>query len=141
MSMKVFLDSSVVVAALISSQGGSAKIFSLCEAGVLRGYISNDVVEEVQTVIDRKIPELGKYFSQLIKISKIKLAKNPSSETKKMAKNWISDPNDVAILAAAKEAEVDYLITLDVRHFIKDRQVAIKSGLKIVTPAEFLNDL
>ncbi len=49
----------------------------------------------------------------------------------------IVDRKDAPILAAAQSANVDFLITLDKRHFLnpKTRQ---KVMLKVVSPIEFL---
>jgi predicted nucleic acid-binding protein len=49
----------------------------------------------------------------------------------------VIDPDDAPILAAAKQASMDYLVTLDVRHFHTDRVKAFLP-VPIVTPAEFL---
>lgn len=136
--MKIFLDSSVLISVMISSTGGSAKVLELCEGGFLNGYISDDVVQEVTRVIDRKLPELKRDFLKLIKVTKLSVLKKIPGAIKKQAALWISDPKDVDILAAAKHLEVDFLLTLDIRHFITDVSVAKKSGLRILTPAEFL---
>jgi len=45
-------------------------------------------------------------------------------------------PKDAAILAAAMRAGVDYLVTLDRRHFLDDPEVARRSGLRIGAPGD-----
>lgn len=138
MKIKIFIDSSVIIAALLSSDGGSAKIFKLCEAGTAEGWISNKVMEEVSRTIKRKFPELKPCFYQLLKAAGVKISKNPSRNIIKKAEGWIKDHNDAPILAAAKLAKVDVILTLDIRHFIKDTDVAKKSSMQIMTPGEFL---
>lgn len=134
--MKIFLDSSVVVSALISDIGASAKLFALCEAGNLEGFISKDVLDEVLDVIKRKFPPFREDFLQRVKIFKI--VKKANKKQLKLAAHWIKDPNDIKILVGAKNADVDYLLTLDVKHFINDQEVTKKSGLRILTPGAFL---
>ena len=136
--MKVFFDSSVIIAALLSPDGSSAKILGMCEAGLVKGFISNQVKEEIEKVIVRKFPEFMKFFRAILKISKLKIVKNPGMVRIKEARRWIADVNDAPILAAAKMANIDALLTLDIRHFIKDERVMKKSGLSIMTPADFL---
>lgn len=138
MKIKIFIDSSVIIAALLSSDGGSAKIFKLCEGGIAESWISNTVMGEVARNIKRKFPELKPCFYQLLKTTGIKISKNPSKNMMKEAESWIKDKNDAPILAAAKLAKVDVVLTLDIRHFIKDTDVARKSGMQIMTPGEFL---
>lgn len=48
---------------------------------------------------------------------------------------------DAPIVAAAKKAEVDYLITLDRRHLLQPPDVALKSGLNITLPVELLHKI
>jgi hypothetical protein len=46
-------------------------------------------------------------------------------------------PDDAPILAAAKHEPIDYLVTLNTRHF-SSPQVRAFLSVPIVTPAEFL---
>lgn len=136
--IRVFFDSSVLIAAMISDIGGSAKILIYLEAGFFEGYISKQVVDEVSTVIARKLPEINDKFKDLLKFSKLKIVPAIKAEFLKKAEKWISDTNDVPILAAAKQVSADVVLTLDLRHFIHDPEVAKKSGMTILTPGEFL---
>lgn len=136
--IKIFIDSSVLIAGLISDDGASAKILSFCEGGIIEGWISDQVIEEVEKNIQRKIPQILNGFRELKLKSGLKVLKNLNSSIIKKAGEWIKDKNDVPILAAAKQLEVDVLLTLDLRHFIKDLNVSRKSGLKITTPGKFL---
>lgn len=139
MAHKIFFDSSVLIAALLSETGASAKLIATCESGSLEGFISQDVLNEVLEVIKRKFPHFKQEFLQRIKV--LTIVKAASKPKLKFAKNWIKDPNDVQILLGAKEAKADYLLTLDIKHFIKDKDVSKKSGLKILTPGDFLESL
>jgi predicted nucleic acid-binding protein len=138
--MRIFLDSSVVIAALLSETGASAKILVLCETGILEGVITNEVKDEILKVVRKKFPEAGECVKELIgKCCKIVKAKPKKSF--KNPEKWIADPDDVKILLGAKSAKADYTITLDLKHFIRDPNVSKRSGLEITTPAEFLKIL
>ncbi|MEK7673092.1 MAG: PIN domain-containing protein [Patescibacteria group bacterium] len=136
--IKIFIDSSVLISAMISDEGASAKILSFCEGEVMEGWISLKVLEEVERTIKKKVPEILPKFEKLKLSSNLQILKKLDSEVLKKADKWISDKNDVPILAAAKQLAVDALLTLDLRHFIKDLNVTKKSGLEILTPGEFL---
>lgn len=136
--IKVFFDSSVIVAALISKEGASRKILTFCEAGFLEGWVSEPLVTEVSGVIRRKFLQMEGEFQEILHISKLKVVKKIKPSALLKARGWIADPDDVHVLAAAKQADVDVLLTLDLRHFIKDVAVAKKSGMKILTPGEFM---
>lgn len=139
--MKIFLDSSVIIAALLSPQGGSGRILELCEAKIIKGIISQDVVREIQEVIERKLPTLKSSFKKLLKISRLTIIKKVKPSWQNKAKRWIPYEKDAFILAAAKQTNADFLLTLDLKHFIKDQTVAQKSDIKIYTPGDFLNIL
>jgi hypothetical protein len=47
-------------------------------------------------------------------------------------------PADIPILVAAMQAGVDYLVTLNRRHFTDDPEVAHRAGLRIGTPGDAL---
>lgn len=136
--IKVFFDSSVLIASMLSETGGSAKILMYLEAKFFEGYISKPVVNEVNAVIARKMPEMASIFQNLLKFSKLKIVEKVEPKLLKEAEKWISDKNDAPILAAAKQISADIVLTLDLRHFIYDKDVAKKCGMKILTPGEFL---
>ncbi len=83
---------------------------------------------------------MSKHFDELLEYSNLKILKTIPKVIQEKAVTWITDKNDAHILAASKHLKVDYLITLDIHHFIKDESVAEKSGLNILTPKEFLQN-
>lgn len=139
--MKIFLDSSVLIAALHSKTGASSQILALSQERILEVFISNQVEEEVIDVLERKYSFLKPVFKDLLKTAKLKQVKTSDRSIPKEAHSWIKDPKDVKILVGAKVAHVDYLITLDLKDFIRDKSVAKKSSLKILTPGGFLEIL
>ena len=48
---------------------------------------------------------------------------------------------DAPIVAAAKHAQADYLVSLDRRHLVGLPDIAGKSGLNIVLPSELLEEI
>lgn len=136
--IKIFLDTSVIIAALLSPEGGSAQIATFCEAKLLQGFVSSDVKKELTEVIQKKFPEAKSNIDKLLQIMHLKTVKKLKPALFKKALKWISHHNDAKILAAAVQSETDYLLTLDIRHFLKNPAVAQKSNLKICTPGNFL---
>jgi hypothetical protein len=64
--------------------------------------------------------------------------RDPNPADVQSRQNWISHPADVPILVAAVNAKVDFLVTLNTKHFIDDTQVSRLSGLRIGTPGDAL---
>ena len=63
---------------------------------------------------------------------------DPNQEAVVMHHDLIRHAADIPIVLAAMDAGVDYLVTLNRRHFIDDPEVARKSGLRIGTPGDAL---
>lgn len=136
--MIVFFDSSVVLSALISQKGGSAQVISFSEAGLIEGVISKQVIEEITRNLETKFPELLPYFEELIELARLRVVNKVDPILLTKAKKWITHKEDAKILAAAVQVKSDYLLTLNTKHFVKDKKVAIKSGLKIMKPEKWL---
>ena len=137
---RVFLDSNVIIAGLISSTGASAAIRNLGEAGEIRIVISPYVLVEIDRVIQAKFsaqfPHLIGQYRAFIQNAAPLLANDPPAAQVRKAKTVI-DPGDAPILAAARLAQADYLVTLDIRHFHTPR-VRAYLPIPILTPAGFL---
>jgi len=134
--IKVFIDTNVLIAGVNSVTGASATILDLCEAGVLQMVVSGQVLIEADRNFTAKFPELVGHFHQFIHNLAPFMVEDPTPESMEKATTMV-DRKDAPILAAAQNANVDFLITLDKRHFLnpKTRQ---KVMLKVVSPIEFL---
>jgi putative PIN family toxin of toxin-antitoxin system len=133
---RIFLDSNVLFSALYSSSGAPHAILSHIINGRLKLVISEQVLEEIVRTIKGKLPEALADLRKLLVSSPLEITEDRGLEA---VAPWaeIVDIGDAGILAAAVEAQPDYLITGD-RHFFKNPGIADKSGLKIITPAQFL---
>ena len=70
-NLKVFLDSSVVFAAVLSPTGGARKLFQLGEAGLLRLFIGPNVLRECEEVVRRKSLVSLPTLAQLLAIGRV----------------------------------------------------------------------
>ena len=134
--IKVFIDTNVLIAGVHSVTGASATILDLCEARVLQMVVSRQVLIEADRNFAAKFPQLVGRFRQFMHNLAPLMVEDPAPDSMKQAAT-IVDRKDAPILAAAQNANVDFLITLDKRHFLnpKTRQ---KAMLKVVSPIEFL---
>ena len=133
---RVFLDTSVLIAGLASPTGASAAIRDLGEAEELRLVLSRQVLVEADRVLFRKFPHLIERYRLFVKNVSPELADDAPPPMIRAAKAVI-DPDDAPILAAAKQAHVDYLVTLNTKHFLTPKARAFFLA-PIVTPGEFL---
>ncbi len=134
--IKVFIDTNVLIAGVNSVTGASATILDLCEAGVLQMVISRQVLTEADRNFAAKFPQLVARFRQFMHLLAPFMVEDPAPEFVEKAAR-IVDRKDAPILAAAQNANVDFLITLDKKHFLNPR-TRQKVTLKVVSPIEFL---
>jgi predicted nucleic acid-binding protein len=136
--IKVFLDSSAVIAGVISSSGAARVLLVMSENGQIETFISEQVITESERSIARKVPEALPELRQTLKDAKLKVIENPTQKEIEKSLYLIADPDDVPILLAAMNAHVDFLATHNRKHFLDDPKVAEKSGIKIGTPGDAL---
>ena len=135
---RVFIDTSVVIAGTVSATGASAAILELCEAGIFEMVVSEQVIIEADRNFENKFPNLIDKYRMFIKNISPVVVDDPSPpEVRSWAK--VINLKDAPILAAAMGENVNYLITLDTKHFHTER-VKEKCSFKVVTPQEFLKE-
>ena len=136
--IKVFLDSSALIAGVISSTGAARVLLAMSESGQIETFISEQVIVEGERSIARKVPHALPGFRQTIRDAGLKVVRDPTKKEAGENLYLIADPDDVAILLAAMKAKVDFLATRNRKHFLDDPKVAEKSGLRIGTPGDAL---
>ena len=134
----IFFDSSALIAGIVSTQGADRALLLLTEDEKITITVSEQVLTEVERNIARKLPRALPFARELILQTKIKIMRDPGLEEVVSHWDWISHPADVPILVAAVKAQVDFLVTLNTKHFIDNVQVSQRSGLRIGTPGDAL---
>ena len=133
---KVFLDTSVVFAAVLSSQGGARMLLRLGETGYLRLLVGPQVLKECEAVVRRKAPDTLPDLALLLDAARVEITGEASPESLESARRWLSYPPDALILAEALEAQADWLVTHDVRHFLTIPPDVLP--LRVGTPGDVL---
>ena len=138
----VFLDTSVVITALLSSRGGSFHILSHYRDH-LKFFINDYVLREALVVISRKFSVRAGLSSKLfflIGYARVEVLSDPSSTAVKKASRVVEE-EDAPILAGAVE-KCDYLLTLD-KGFLKEsaQKFAGRRRCKIIVPRELVLNL
>ena len=138
---RLFLDASVLVAGSGSPGGGSGAILMLLEFNVpiLQGVVSRQVLVEAERNINKKLPRGVKRYQEIVANIRLEVEADPSQRDILNCAKLIN-LKDAPILAAAIEAQADFLITLNTKHFMTDQLEGACLSMKIVTPGEFLQD-
>jgi predicted nucleic acid-binding protein len=135
---KVFLDTSALLAGVISRTGAAHEVLLLGEQGLISLLVSTQVLMEADRNILKKFPHLGFDFRLLMRSLSPQLVENPTVKEVQTAVPWVG-ADDAPILACALRAHADYLVTWNTRHFMGPR-VPAHLPLKIVTPGTLVSD-
>jgi predicted nucleic acid-binding protein len=134
---RVFLDTSALLAGLASPTGASNVILTLAEMELLALVVSKQVLAEAERNLQEKLPEAIPEYQRFLSTCPLERVADPPAADVAKAKEIIH-PKDDSILMAAKNAQVDYLVTLNRKHSLDDPEVARRSGLRIGAPDGFL---
>lgn len=110
--LKVVLDTSVCVAAILSKAGGSARVFEAVVSGKIYNFFTHPILDEVNRVLHREKFGLAKenteHFIHLFSESSFQVMPLQEFQIVKCR-----DPKDDMFLSLANQVEADYLVTLD----------------------------
>lgn len=130
--------SSIIIAGAASRKGASRAVLMMAEIGLFQLIISEQVITECQRNLSKKLPAALPVFTELLAQMNLEILPDPPlSESNRW--DTIIEAKDAPILAAAFLAKVDRLLSLNTKDFTQE--VAIKSGLNIQTPAQFIQEI
>jgi predicted nucleic acid-binding protein len=135
----LFLDSSALFAGIISATGASRALLILSEAERIGITVSEQVVTETERALARKVPQALPDYREALRSTGLRIVRNPAPDEVAAQRDIIAHLADVPIVVAAMQAQVDFLVTFNRRHFIDDPGVAERSGLRIGTPGDALD--
>ena len=139
---KVFIDSSVLIAALISPTGNARTLL----LGGLRGsgrytVVCNAfVLDETERNVRRKAPAAVEYFQDIRSVFETALEQPPAVLVERCAE--LVHLKDAVVVAGAVHADAIWLASYDREHLLTQRiVVAAAFGVTIATPDEILSTL
>ena len=133
---KVFLDTSALIAGILSPTGAAHEVLRLCEAGIVQAVVSRQVLVEADRNLSAKVPSLLPEYRAFLKQLSPVVVEDPPLDAVKQA-GAVIHRNDAPILATAIESQADFLISWNTRHFQK-KSVQAYARFPILTPGEFL---
>ncbi|MCL2566396.1 MAG: putative toxin-antitoxin system toxin component, PIN family [Defluviitaleaceae bacterium] len=131
--IKVLIDTNILVSAILNNQSVPNKAFQKAMNPPYHPLVSEQNIEELRRVFDRKFPDKIAMFERFVAkilplIETITIPQSPHADEKE-----IRDIDDRPILRAAIKANIDIIVTGD-----KD---FLESGLtapKVMTASEFV---
>jgi predicted nucleic acid-binding protein len=145
--IRLFLDSNVLTAGVVSEWGLDKAVLSLCAARVCKLVLAEVVREEVEfnlllhaerlpaSEADRLLDD----YRRLLTLTAPESVSYPSRDQVISNRHLIRHAADVPVLLSAITARPDWVLTHNTRHFTKT--VAEPTSLRIATPGEFFRTL
>jgi predicted nucleic acid-binding protein len=139
-SLRVFLDTSVLFAAVLSTTGGARKLFHLGEAGMLRLMVGPTVLNEADEVVRRKAIASRPILAQLLDAGQVEISPAPAEIQIASARQYVKYAPDARVLAEAICAEPDWFVTHDKEHLLKQKPVA-SLPFAVGTPGDLIQSI
>lgn len=138
MPVRAFIDSDVIIASLISQTGASHLLYNNTSQITL--YISNVSHKELEKVVGRLNLDLHKLAARIQSTLHVIQLAQTIAEIKKAYQDYVTDQDDAHIVAGAKAANAQFLVTYNIKHFVANK---LKQDFSIilVTPANVLQYL
>lgn len=145
--IRLFLDSNVLTAGIVSRWGLDKAVISICAANVWRLILSeavHDEVEENLRLLAHDRPALSgeqliEDYRRVVELTKPEIIPYPEASLVRSSRHLIRHEADVPVLLSAMAGKPDWFLTHNLKHFTP--AVAERSGLRIATPAEFFRTL
>lgn len=136
-SVKVFLDSNVIISGLLSDKGAPRVILDLLCLGLpmLAGATGEYNIIEIERNLKKKLPGALPVYRKYLPLLNLEVIPLPSLGAIRKLLGTIAD-KDVPVLASAINCDADFLVTGDKKDFIKLKG---KYSFRIVSPTEFLD--
>ncbi len=134
--IRVFLDASVLFAAAYSKTGASREIIRQAIRNRVRVVVSPLVFEEAKRNLEAKAPEALVDLENFRRTVDFEVVR-PTEKEVREAMGYTA-AKDAPLIAAARKAGVDCLLSFDKEHLVEVPEVARGSGLTIILPGDFL---
>lgn len=132
---KVFLDTSVIFAAVLSPEGGARMVLCLGESGLIHLWIGRRVLRECESVIRRKAAHTLPDLALLLDVANIQIGAEADETSLTRARRLVAYPPDALVLAEAIQVRPDWFLTHDHQHFLN---ISTDVPFRIGTPGDFL---
>lgn len=141
MTHRLFLDTSILIAAAGSPDGGSASVLEICSRGMATALVSRLVFREAERNIKEKMTEGThlRYFKLLANLNP-ETTSLPAPPMLEQAAALVAS-QDAHVLAAARNGDATHLITLDRKHLLTEDVRRGSHPMIICTPVEYLQKL
>ena len=131
--MKIILDTNVLVSGLLTPFGKPGEIVRMIAAGFLQLYFDARIITEYRNVLKREKFQLDREYVNILLEHIESRGELIISEP---LQSHLPDKEDEPFIEIAIASRAKYLVTGNIKHYPVNKC----QNIKIVTPAEFLNE-
>lgn len=135
--IKIVLDTNVFVSALRSSLGAGYKILTLLGSGQFEICISVALVLEYEEIFKRTKNETVFSENDIEDLIDFICSIGRKYSTHYLWRPTLKDPDDEMILELAVASQAEYIVTYNLKDFVKSNYF----GIKVITPAQLLKKI
>lgn len=134
---KVFIDASVLIAAILKESGASRFILELGRQKLIKIVLTDKIVQEASFNLKKKYgeKELFELLKQLVLLKENILVFDDIVVSRE---SFVIEAKDRHVLAGALHSKVNFLVTLDKKHFFGEKIKKASLPVKIILPGDFL---
>jgi len=138
-TIRVFLDSNVIISGLLSEKGPPRIILDILSLRLpfLIGLTGRYNLVEIERNLKKKLPDLLPVYRKNLPKMNLKAVPFPKAEDLKQFSGIIAN-KDLPVLVSAIKGHAHFFVTGDKHHFEKIKTTP-HAAFKILTPAEFLD--
>ncbi len=136
-NLKVFVDSDVVISAVISPNGAAHLL--LTKKFPITKIISNYSTKEI-IVVAKRLNLSEDKFNKIIKNHDVFKLALPVKKIKEKYNHCVSDPNNSHVVAAAFKSRSQFIVTYNLKHYKTDT-IKHNFGILLKTPGQFIQFL
>lgn len=135
--LKLFIDSSVLIAAAISPTGSARDLITSAIQGAFTIILSDLVLEEIVRNLSNKAPSALPALQLFLEALNPEVVSPSKSLVLKAAK--VVDLKDAPIVAGAVSGKADYLVSYDQKHLLRHKdEIQANFKIKVVTPDKII---
>ena len=135
---RFFMDTSALFAGIWSEGGGGRVLLKLGEAGKVTLLVSSQVLAELDRTVQAKAPHLISKAALFLTHSNVTIVSPPAQNLIDQCIALINYENDAVVMAAALQAETEFFVTLDRKHFLDNMQLNAAMPFLLGTPGDSL---
>src|SRR5260221_5876337 len=108
---RIFLDTSVIFAAVLAPTGGARKLLLLGDARLIQLVVGPTVIRECQEVVQRQAPASRPILAHLLVSASLEISEAPTKKQISAAEVHVQYVPDARVLAEAMLAKPDWFVT------------------------------